>query len=395
MLDVTASRFYTTPLTTPPSRPDAKPTQRRYHYLDHRPPVGVPERATLLLLHGFPDFSYGWRNVIAPLKLAGFRLIIPDLLGYGLSSAPPTSAASTPPGTEPRLAEYGGRAISIDLNGLLDHAQAAKGSEYGAEHLTSDGRKGRVVVLCHDWGSWLGWRFAQWFPDRVMGVCGLCVPFQSPTSKVIPIDMVLNSVPSFGYQKFFSEEKSTKIIEQHLDRFLAIIYMIPGLFSADSDNEEELRDWHLVGKLEKLITMPEFQDIPLKYLGRMILDKEQLDYYVQVFRSRGMEGPLSWYRTREINWQEDRDLTSKTLPESLPAMLIMPRDDVAVPPSLGRTMKKHVPQTEFVEVAGSGHWVQNEVPGVVVQHFKQWVERSVFPKEKKGSGMLGWLRSKL
>ncbi len=84
MLDVKASRFYTTPLTTPPSKPDAKPTQRRYHYLDHRPPPGVPERATLLLLHGFPDFSEGWRSVIAPLRLAGFRLIIPDLLGYVL-----------------------------------------------------------------------------------------------------------------------------------------------------------------------------------------------------------------------------------------------------------------------------------------------------------------------
>lgn len=171
--------------------------------------------------------------------------------------------------------------------------------------------------------------------------------------------------------------------------------MIPGLFSADSENEEEIRDWHLLGKLEKLITMPEFSEIPLKYLGRMILDKERLEHYVTVFRSRGMEGPLSWYRTREINWQEDRELTSKTLPESLPAMLIMPRDDVAVPPALGKTMKKHVPQVELVEIAGSGHWVQNEVPGVVVQHFKQWVERSVLPNEEKGGGVFGWMRNKL
>ncbi|KIS68022.1 uncharacterized protein UMAG_04063 [Mycosarcoma maydis] len=395
MLDITASRFYVTPLTTPPSQPDATPTQRRYHYLDYQPPTGVPETATLLLLHGFPDFSHGWRSVIAPLRLAGFRLIVPDLLGYGLSSAPPTSAASAPAGTLPRLAEYGGRAISIDLNGLLDHAQAAKRSKYGAEHLGSDGSNGRVIVLCHDWGSWLGWRFAQWYPHRVMGVCGLCVPFQAPTSKPIPIDSVLKSVPSFGYQKFFSEERSTKIIEEHLDRFLAIIFMIPGLFSADSANEQELRDWHLQGKLERLLTMPEFSHIPLKDLGRSIMDKQLLDQYITLFRSRGMEGPLSWYRTREINWQEDRALTSKSLPESLPALLIMPNDDVAVPPALGRTMKKHVTQTEFVQVAGSGHWIQNEVPGIVVQTFKQWVDRSVLPNESKRKGMLGWMTSKL
>lgn len=229
MLDGTASRFYTTPLTTPPSRPDATPTQRRYHYLDHRPPAGVPEKATLLLLHGFPDFSEGWSAVVAPLRFAGFRLIIPDLLGYGLSSAPPTSAASTLPGSESRLAEYGGRAISIDLNGLLDHAQAAKGSEYGTEYLSSDGKNGRVIVLAHDWGSWLGWRFSHWFPKRVMGVCGLCVPFQAPTSKAIPIDMVVKSVPSFGYQKFFSEERSTKIIEEHVSTSHRMAKFVPVL----------------------------------------------------------------------------------------------------------------------------------------------------------------------
>ncbi len=146
------------------------------------------------------------------------------------------------------------------------------------------------------------------------------LPFQAPTSKVIPIDAVVKNVPSFGYQKFFSEERSTKIVEEHLDRFLAIIYMIPGLFSADSANEEEVRDWHLLGKLEKLLTLPEFSDIPLKYLGRSILDKEELERYITMFRSSGMEGPLSWYRTREINWQEDRALTSKTLPESFTSL---------------------------------------------------------------------------
>ncbi|PWY97058.1 alpha/beta-hydrolase [Testicularia cyperi] len=395
MLDEKASRFYTTPLTTPPSKPDAVPTQRRYHYLDHRPPASVPERATVLVLHGFPDFSRGWRSVVAPLTSAGFRLIIPDLLGYGLTSSPPT-ATSTPGGGGSRIAEFGGRAMSNDLVGLLDHAHAAQGAQYGAEHVSaSDGSGGRVIVLGHDWGSWLSWRFAQWHPNRVLGVCGLCVPFQAPTSKPLSIDQILTNLPNFGYQKFFSQEQSTNIVEQHLDRFLSIIYMIPGLFSADSENHEELRDWHLEGKLEKLLTRPEFADIPTAYLGRLILDQAELDRYISVFRSRGMEGPLSWYRTREVNWQEDRELPSKTLPATLPALLIQPRDDVAVPPWMGKTMQRHVPQVEFVEVEASGHWVQNELPGVVVQSFKRWVDAKVFPKESKSTGTLGWIRNKL
>src|SRR3954465_7768304 len=42
----------------------------------------------VVLLHGFPEFWYGWRRQIAPLAAAGFRVVAPDLRGYNLSSRP-------------------------------------------------------------------------------------------------------------------------------------------------------------------------------------------------------------------------------------------------------------------------------------------------------------------
>ena len=42
----------------------------------------------VVLLHGFPEFWYGWRQQIAPLVKAGFRVVAPDLRGYNLSSKP-------------------------------------------------------------------------------------------------------------------------------------------------------------------------------------------------------------------------------------------------------------------------------------------------------------------
>jgi pimeloyl-ACP methyl ester carboxylesterase len=55
----------------------------------------------VLLLHGFPEFWYGWRQQIAPLVKAGFRVVAPDLRGYNLSSgrraSPPTRPTSWPP----------------------------------------------------------------------------------------------------------------------------------------------------------------------------------------------------------------------------------------------------------------------------------------------------------
>lgn len=43
----------------------------------------------VVLLHGFPEFWYGWRHQIPALAKAGFRVVAPDLRGYNLSEKPP------------------------------------------------------------------------------------------------------------------------------------------------------------------------------------------------------------------------------------------------------------------------------------------------------------------
>ena len=37
----------------------------------------------MLLLHGFPELAYSWRNVMPGLADAGFHVVAPDLWGYG------------------------------------------------------------------------------------------------------------------------------------------------------------------------------------------------------------------------------------------------------------------------------------------------------------------------
>ena len=41
----------------------------------------------IVLLHGFPEFWFGWRLQIAPLVAAGFRVVAPDTRGYNLIEA--------------------------------------------------------------------------------------------------------------------------------------------------------------------------------------------------------------------------------------------------------------------------------------------------------------------
>lgn len=67
--------------------------------------TGVP---VLLLLHGFPEFSYGWRHQIEDLTRAGFQLWMPDQRGYHLSDKPP------------RIAAYSLDELAKDILGLAD-----------------------------------------------------------------------------------------------------------------------------------------------------------------------------------------------------------------------------------------------------------------------------------
>ena len=62
-----------------------------YAYI--RIPRADATKPTILLLHGFPSSSFGWRRVVPPLKASGFGVIAPDLLGYGDSDKPQDIAA--------------------------------------------------------------------------------------------------------------------------------------------------------------------------------------------------------------------------------------------------------------------------------------------------------------
>lgn len=109
--------------------------------------MGNPAGKPIFLLHGFPDFWYGWHHQIPALVDAGFRVLAPDQRGYNLSDCPR--------GTRPyRLGELG-----RDIVGLLDH--------WGYE---------KIDLVGHDWGAGVAWWIAINFPDRIKHLAILNVP---------------------------------------------------------------------------------------------------------------------------------------------------------------------------------------------------------------------------
>ncbi len=92
----------------------------------------------IVLLHGFPEFWYGWRLQIEPLVAAGFRVVAPDTRGYNLSSKPEGFKA------------YGVDLLADDIRGLIE--------ERGAKS---------ALLVGHDWGGSIAWTVAMNHPEVV------------------------------------------------------------------------------------------------------------------------------------------------------------------------------------------------------------------------------------
>ena len=116
---------------------DGEGGQLRIHYLDE----GSADGEVVLLLHGQPAWSYLYRHMIPPLVEAGFRVIAPDLVGFGRSDKPT------------RIEDY----------------TYARHVAWASAWLTRLDLSG-ITVFLQDWGSLIGLRLVAAFPERFAGV---------------------------------------------------------------------------------------------------------------------------------------------------------------------------------------------------------------------------------
>jgi pimeloyl-ACP methyl ester carboxylesterase len=102
----------------------------------HALAAGPADGPLVLLLHGFPEASHGWRRQIGPLADAGFRVVAPDQRGIGLSSKPEG------------VANYRVHLLAADIVAIV----RALGRE-------------RAQVVGHDWGGAVTWTLAMRHAD--------------------------------------------------------------------------------------------------------------------------------------------------------------------------------------------------------------------------------------
>jgi pimeloyl-ACP methyl ester carboxylesterase len=108
---------------------------------------GPHDGRPVLLLHGFPQGSWAWREVLSTLGAAGLRAVAPDQRGYSRGARPTDAGAYA-------------------TERLLDDVVAASDA-LGME---------RVDLVGHDWGGMLAWLLAARHPDRLRTLSVVSTP---------------------------------------------------------------------------------------------------------------------------------------------------------------------------------------------------------------------------
>lgn len=321
--------------------------------------IHVVERGAgplVLLLHGFPETWYSWRHQLVTLSEAGFRVAAMDMRGYGRSSKPATA-------DEYRITELVADAVGV-VHALGEDA---------------------AVVVGHDWGAAVAWTAAWTRPDVFRAVAGLSVPFAGRGLVALPGSPFGELRPSLAeralagdgllfYQEYFS---LPGVAEDEMERDVRG-WLRAGLYSLSASpplppvlegvDLAALPDAALVAVLRQT---PLCMEPGTEMRDRMTEPDElpdwltdvDLDVFTAEFERTGFNGPLSYYRCLDVDWELLAGFDG--CPLSVPALYIGGDRDVVT--LWGRDaiagMGDAVADSRGIVVLEScGHWIQQEQP---------------------------------
>lgn len=259
------------------------------HFLE----AGQHDAPLVLLLHGFPELSYSWRQLIVPIANLGFHVVAPDQRGYG-------ETTGYNAGYDVDLAEFGMINLATDTVGLvkaLGYAEAA-------------------LIIGHDFGSPVAAWSALLQPSVFRNVILMSAPFAGPPAAQTVFDTTIHcslaqlSPPRKHYQWYFGERVAEADM---LDAPGGFSWFLRAYFhckSADwpGNRPHRLAHWsadelaqlprYYVMDLDAGMAETALSMAPSKQEANSCrwLDCAELETYAEKFEKTGLQGGLNWYR---------------------------------------------------------------------------------------------------
>lgn len=183
----------------------------RFHIAE----AGNPDAPLVVLLHGFPEFHYGWRKQIDVIAENGYYVVAPDQRGYNLSDKPRS------------IMDYDLDHLAADVVAIIK----ALGHD-------------NAVVIGHDWGAAVAWWTAMFHPDSVSKLGILNVPHLAVMMQTLrsnPIQMLKSWYIVF-FQLPWLPEWSVSIFDYWFSKQALVRSSAKGTFS-DADLQQYRDAW--------------------------------------------------------------------------------------------------------------------------------------------------------
>lgn len=214
-----------------------------------------------------------------------------------------------------------------------------------------------VVVVGHDWGGSVAWRFTQFYPDRVRAVASFCTPYTPPEQQEFTLEQIVEKVPNFAYQLYLCTPEAERDLEANWGKFFRRIFR-PVAEQFGYPMMDPKTNKMVEGREDR----PRSDAVPEKVMA----------YYIQAYSKSGARGGLNWYKQTQNNFKQCKGLNPVI---EKPALMVSADKDKALPPSMTKRMDKFIPDLELHVVKGCGHWILWEKPDESNEFLKDFLGR--------------------
>ncbi|KAG0649606.1 Bifunctional epoxide hydrolase 2 [Hyphodiscus hymeniophilus] len=312
--------------------------------------AGPKNGPLMIFVHGWPGIAETWKPQISAFAALGFRIVAPDMRGYGRSTVTRESH------------DYRLERLVADMLALLASLQ-----------------KKEAVWVGHDWGALVVWSLAAHFPEVCTGIVNMCVPYHTleygldallatVDREIYPADKFPNG--QWDYQAYYETDsaEANKVFEADIANTIKVLYRRgdPASYGKPALTSAII---HSGGWFGGKSSAPEMGD-----LSRSVLDESTFNTLSDHLKRMGFFGPTSYYLNHAANKEySERSLNGGVL--DIPTLFIEAKFDGVCETSmstLSDSMRRYCRDLTQVSIE-AGHWVALERPQETNAAIARWL----------------------